>query len=146
MEYQNLYPVLIVPEEEGGYSTSVPGLPGCFSQGETIKSAYFNTCEAIHNWIAAQEQKGEKAPLPAKVTPKDGEEGECRKCQHSYRAVSLFGGRQALWRFFCMLAEERRQEQTIIRAVECDEGSEDSKIRAMLFACEVPEWCPLTKQ
>ena len=75
-----LYPVLIVPEEDGGYSTSVPDLPGCFSQGETIKSAYFNTCEAISNWVTAQEEKGEKVPLPAKVTPKEGEKRKCQQC------------------------------------------------------------------
>jgi antitoxin HicB len=52
-DYMKLpYPVIIVPESEGGFSTKVPDLPGCFSQGETVEEAYKNTREAMYNWIS----------------------------------------------------------------------------------------------
>ena len=41
------YVVQLIPEDEGGYSVLVPGLPGCVSQGETREEALANVCEAI---------------------------------------------------------------------------------------------------
>ena len=41
------FEVVLTPEEEGGYSVSVPGLPGCFSQGETREEALAMIREAI---------------------------------------------------------------------------------------------------
>jgi len=39
--------VLLTEEAEGGYSVSVPNLPGCFSQGETLEEALAHIKEAI---------------------------------------------------------------------------------------------------
>lgn len=36
---QRTYRVLLTPEVEGGFSISVPALPGCFTQGETVGEA-----------------------------------------------------------------------------------------------------------
>jgi predicted RNase H-like HicB family nuclease len=42
------YTVVLTPEmEEGGYSVSVPALPGCVSQGETVEEAIANIRDAI---------------------------------------------------------------------------------------------------
>lgn len=41
------YVVQLIPEEEGGYSVLVPGLPGCVAQGETQEEALANIQEAI---------------------------------------------------------------------------------------------------
>ena len=38
--------VLLQPEPEGGYSASVPALPGCYSQGETRQEVLENIREA----------------------------------------------------------------------------------------------------
>jgi len=38
--------VLVRCESVGGYSASVPALPGCYSQGETVKEALENIREA----------------------------------------------------------------------------------------------------
>jgi predicted RNase H-like HicB family nuclease len=43
--------VLIHPEEVGGFSVSVPALPGCYSQGETLDEALVNIREAAELWI-----------------------------------------------------------------------------------------------
>ena len=47
------YVVQIIPEDEGGYSVIVPGLPGCVSQGETREEALDNIREAISLYLEA---------------------------------------------------------------------------------------------
>ncbi len=59
--------VIIVPEEEGGYSVSVPSLPGCFSQGETIEEAITNIREAIELYIESMIEHGETVPDDVEV-------------------------------------------------------------------------------
>jgi predicted RNase H-like HicB family nuclease len=43
--------VLFRPESVGGYSVSVPALPGCHSQGETREEALENIREAAELWL-----------------------------------------------------------------------------------------------
>jgi predicted RNase H-like HicB family nuclease len=38
-----------------GYSVSVPGLPGCWSQGATEQEALENVQDAIREYLAARE-------------------------------------------------------------------------------------------
>ena len=46
------YKVLLEKSEEG-YSVSCPGLPGCWSQGETEDEAMENIQDAIREYLAA---------------------------------------------------------------------------------------------
>ena len=39
-----------------GYSVSVPGLPGCWSQGDTEEEAIANIQEAIREYLAVAEE------------------------------------------------------------------------------------------
>lgn len=39
--------VVLETSEEGGYTVFVPSLPGCISEGETVKDALKNIREAI---------------------------------------------------------------------------------------------------
>lgn len=48
------YKIALVQSEEG-YSVSVPGLPGCWSQGTTEAEALANIREAIHEYLAARD-------------------------------------------------------------------------------------------
>jgi predicted RNase H-like HicB family nuclease len=41
------FTVLLIEEPEGGYSVEVPELPGCFTEGDTIREALANAREAI---------------------------------------------------------------------------------------------------
>jgi len=43
--------VLVRPEPFGGYSVSVPELPGCYSEGETLSEALHNIEEAAQLWL-----------------------------------------------------------------------------------------------
>ena len=48
--------VLIREERDGGYSVSVPALPGCHSQGETMTEALSNVREAAELWLEVTEE------------------------------------------------------------------------------------------
>ena len=45
-----LYKVILQKSEEG-YSISCPGLPGCWSQGETEEEAFSNIRDAIEEYL-----------------------------------------------------------------------------------------------
>ena len=59
---QRTYRVLLTPEAEGGFSVSVPTLPGCFTQGETVEEAMEMAKEAINLYIESLELDGEQVP------------------------------------------------------------------------------------
>ena len=42
--------------DEEGYSVSVPGLPGCWSQGATEAEAVLNIADAIREYLAARDE------------------------------------------------------------------------------------------
>jgi predicted RNase H-like HicB family nuclease len=42
-------------ETDEGYSVSVPGLPGCWSQGATEQEALENIQDAIQGYLAARD-------------------------------------------------------------------------------------------
>jgi predicted RNase H-like HicB family nuclease len=52
---------VILHESEEGYSVSCPGLPGCWSQGQTEEEAVENIQDAIREYLAAVDElvKGE---------------------------------------------------------------------------------------
>lgn len=45
------YRIALYPSEEG-FAVSVPGLPGCWSQGATESKAIENAKDAIHDYLA----------------------------------------------------------------------------------------------
>ena len=63
---QRTYRILLTPEEEGGFSVSVPVLPGCFTQGETIEEAIEMAKEAISLSVESLEEDGEPVPDDSK--------------------------------------------------------------------------------
>jgi predicted RNase H-like HicB family nuclease len=49
------YKIALVATDEG-YSVSVPGLPGCWSQGATEEEALRNIQDAIQEYLAARDE------------------------------------------------------------------------------------------
>lgn len=47
--------VVLEPCEEGGFTASVPTIPGCFSEGETVQETLHNISEAIELILEAVE-------------------------------------------------------------------------------------------
>lgn len=46
--------------EEGGFWAEVPALPGCFTQGDTLKELEANIHEAIEGWFLAADPEQDK--------------------------------------------------------------------------------------
>jgi predicted RNase H-like HicB family nuclease len=44
---------VVINESEEGFNVSCPGLPGCWSQGETEAEALANIQDAIREYLAA---------------------------------------------------------------------------------------------
>ncbi len=61
------YKVILEPQEEGGYTVTVPNLPGCISEGETIEDAIENIKDAIRGYLVAYERKLEREHPDAKI-------------------------------------------------------------------------------
>ena len=49
---------VFLEEEDGGYSVSVPALPGCYSQGDTFEEGVANIKEAMELYL--EEEPGDK--------------------------------------------------------------------------------------
>ena len=64
------YTVIVHEDEDGGYWTEVPALPGTGSQGETVDEAVENTKEAITLMVEYLRDKGEEVPIPRDIVVK----------------------------------------------------------------------------
>jgi predicted RNase H-like HicB family nuclease len=53
---------LLEESEAGGYVASVPGLDGCYSQGETLDEAVDNIEDAFNLFIGASRELGRTLP------------------------------------------------------------------------------------
>ena len=61
------YPVelsKIKHEEGGGFLVSVPLLPGCMSDGDTLEEAYSNIVEAKKEWFSSMIERKMEIPEP----------------------------------------------------------------------------------
>ena len=56
------YRVLLREEPEGGYTVTVPALPGCVTFGATLKEAMANAREAIDAYVESLRAHGEEVP------------------------------------------------------------------------------------
>ncbi len=60
-EYQ--YTIILHPDpDEGGYTVTVPALPGCVTQGETLEEAIAMAKDAIRLYIESLRADGEVIP------------------------------------------------------------------------------------
>lgn len=53
------------PEPEGGYTISVPSLPGCISYGTTFEQAMEMIKDAMEGWLAVAREEG--IPIPEEM-------------------------------------------------------------------------------
>ncbi len=56
------YRVLFRKEPEGGYTVTVPSLPGCITYGENIDNAVEMVREAIELYVTELKERGEEVP------------------------------------------------------------------------------------
>jgi len=60
------YSIVLTPEE-GGYVATVPALPGCNTEGDTLEEAINNAREAIELYLEVLKDRGE--PIPEEEGP-----------------------------------------------------------------------------
>ncbi len=64
--YLNLqYAVTLYPDPEEGYVAQIKDLPGCLTQGETLKETMANLNEARELWIETAYEADDNIPLPS---------------------------------------------------------------------------------
>jgi antitoxin HicB len=61
------FEVVLQPEEDGGFSVSVPALPGCHTQGETRDEALEMAKDAIEGYLEVLAKEGRPLPQPALI-------------------------------------------------------------------------------
>ena len=54
----NLTAIVRAEPDVGGYSASIPALPGCHTQGETLDEVRANLREAAEGWLAVAHDDG----------------------------------------------------------------------------------------
>lgn len=54
----NLTAIVRPEPDAGGYSASIPALPGCHTQGETLDEVRSNLREAAEGWLAVAHEDG----------------------------------------------------------------------------------------
>jgi len=57
------YRIRLCKEPEGGYTVTVPALPGCVTFGETIEQAIDMAAEAIQLYLESLAAHGENIPI-----------------------------------------------------------------------------------
>jgi antitoxin HicB len=57
------YTVVLEPDvDDGGYTVSVPALPGCFTEGDTVEEALENAEDAIRALLEYLQESGKPIP------------------------------------------------------------------------------------
>ena len=57
------YSIKIEPQKEGGYTVTVPSLPGCISEGDTIEEATANIKDAMVGYLRVLQKHKRSIPL-----------------------------------------------------------------------------------
>ena len=68
------YTALFEPAEEGGYTVTVPALPGCITGGDTFEEAQAMAQEAILGYIESLRAQGRPIPDDVSIKPEPGKE------------------------------------------------------------------------
>ena len=82
------YARVFIPEEDGGFSTSILEFRGCFSQGDNLQEAYTNLESAAESWLLAT--LAQKQPIPEPLVLQ-----QCGLLAIQKEIVRLRGGKNA---------------------------------------------------
>jgi antitoxin HicB len=61
------YRILLKKEPEGGYTVTVPSLPGCITYGETLEEAIKMAKEAVELYLESLKAHGEEIPTEDEI-------------------------------------------------------------------------------
>lgn len=70
-----IYPAIFEPCQEGGYVVTIPDMPGCVTEGDTLAEAILMGQDAASGWALTELEEGRPAPAPTpiqQVRPAEG--------------------------------------------------------------------------
>jgi len=80
------YRILLRKEAEGGYTVTVPSLPGCVTYGDTIEEAIEMAKEAIELYLESLKEHDEEIPTEERtLNPKSSYTPLCLLMNHYAR-------------------------------------------------------------
>jgi antitoxin HicB len=92
------YRIHLEPAAEGGFTVTVPALPGCITEADTYEQAIANAREAIEGFVEALELPGQ--PVPIEAAPTDAVDALVQiETQVAARAGSRFLNHARSWRY-----------------------------------------------
>lgn len=62
-----IYPACFYPEDDGGFSVTVPDLKGCITQGDTLQEALQMAEDAALGWLLTSIEDGEELPKASNI-------------------------------------------------------------------------------
>ena len=65
------YPIRVHKAEEGGYWAEFPDLPGCVTEGDTLKETLDSAQEALSGWLASRFERNFEIPTASSVKGKN---------------------------------------------------------------------------
>lgn len=61
------YAAVLHGQLEGGFTITVPDLPGCISEGDTLEECQANIAEAMELWLEVAQENGDPIPAPKPI-------------------------------------------------------------------------------
>ena len=70
------YSIIIEPQKEGGFVVSIPSLPGCATQGETLEECMINIEDAAKGYLHVLYKNQQPLPMETRfesisINPKE---------------------------------------------------------------------------
>ena len=74
-----IYPAVFEPCQEGGYLVTVPDLPGCVTEGDTLAEAILMGQDAASGWVLGELEENPPPPprLSARFSRQKGALSAC---------------------------------------------------------------------
>ena len=70
------YAAIFTPCEEGGYTVTVPDLPGCITEGDSLAEALFMAEDAASGWVLGELEDGNEPPKASSIEDIQTKDGQ----------------------------------------------------------------------
>ena len=71
-----VYPAILSPDPDGGYTVDFPDLLGCVTEGDTLAEALSMAADAMAGWLYSAQRHGDEIPVPTDIESVPHEVGD----------------------------------------------------------------------